>query len=30
MDATTEVKSGLERHMGKVHDLVNDVCSIYL
>jgi dynein heavy chain len=30
MDATKEVKLGLERHMGKVHDLVNDVCGIYL
>ena len=30
MDATKEVKQGLERHMGKVHDLVNDVCGIYL
>jgi dynein heavy chain len=30
MDATKEVKEGLEKHMGKVHDLVNDVCGIYL
>jgi dynein heavy chain len=30
MDATTEVKKGLERHMGRVHDLVNEVCGVYL
>jgi|TARA_B110000285_G_scaffold235301_1_gene316175 dynein heavy chain len=30
MDATSDVKLGLERHMGKVHDLVNDVCTVYL
>jgi hypothetical protein len=29
MDATDEVKSGLEKHMGKVHDLVNEVCGVY-
>ena len=30
MDATPEVRKGIERHMGKVHDLVNEVCGIYL
>jgi dynein heavy chain len=30
MDATPEVKSAIEKHMGKVHDLVNDVCGVYL
>jgi len=30
MDASKEVKEQIERHMGKVHDLVNEVCGIYL
>ena len=30
MDATVEVKAAIEKHMGKVHDLVNEVCGVYL
>jgi len=30
IDSTPEVKSAIEKHMGKVHDLVNDVCGVYL
>ena len=30
MDATPEVKNNLEKHMGRVHDLVNEVCGVYL
>jgi len=29
IDATKEIKANLESHMGKVHDLVNEVCEIY-
>jgi dynein heavy chain len=29
MDAKQEVRSSLEKHMGKVHDLVSEVCEIY-
>ena len=29
MDATSEVRTALEKHMGKCHDLVNDVCGEY-
>jgi len=29
MDAKKEIKLSLERHMGKVHDLVTEVCEIY-
>jgi dynein heavy chain len=29
MDAKSEVRAALEYHMGKVHDLVSDVCEIY-
>jgi dynein heavy chain len=29
MDATPEVRTALEKHMGKCHDLVNDVCGEY-
>ena len=29
IDCTAEVKSEIERHMGKVHDLVTEVCDIY-
>jgi dynein heavy chain len=29
MDCTKEVKAELERHMGKCHDLVTDVCEVY-
>jgi dynein heavy chain len=29
MDAKREIKEELEKHMGKVHDLVTEVCSIY-
>lgn len=30
MDATDEVRTQLEKHMGKCHDLVSEVCDIYL
>jgi dynein heavy chain len=29
MDATSDVRTALEKHMGKCHDLVNDVCGEY-
>lgn len=29
IDCTKEVKVEIERHMGKVHDLVTEVCDIY-
>ena len=29
MDCTKEVKAELERHMGKCHDLVTEVCEVY-
>jgi len=29
MDATEEIRAALQRHMGKCHDLVTDVCGIY-
>jgi len=29
IDCTAQVKSEIERHMGKVHDLVTEVCDIY-
>jgi len=29
IDTTTESKEQLEKHMGKVHDMVNNVCEIY-
>jgi len=29
MDASAEVRSQLERHMGKCHDLVTEVCELY-
>ena len=29
MDAKKEVRASLEAHMGKVHDLVTDVCEVY-
>jgi dynein heavy chain len=29
IDCSKEVKSEIERHMGKVHDLVTEVCEIY-
>ena len=29
IECTNEVQSELERHMGKVHDLVTEVCGIY-
>jgi len=29
MDAKKEVRTALEKHMGKCHDLVTEVCEIY-
>jgi dynein heavy chain len=29
MDAKKEVRTSLEQHMGKVHDLVTEVCEVY-
>jgi dynein heavy chain len=29
MDCSKEIKAELERHMGKCHDLVTEVCEIY-
>jgi len=29
MDAKDDIRNQLERHMGKCHDLVNEVCDIY-
>jgi hypothetical protein len=29
MDAKKEVRTALELHMGKVHDLVTEVCEVY-
>lgn len=29
LDATDEIRKSLEQHMGKVHDLVTEVCEIY-
>jgi dynein heavy chain len=30
MDCTKEIKTALQSHMGKVHDLVHEVCGVYL
>jgi len=30
MDATDEVRQSLEMHMGRCHDMVNEMCDVYL